>query len=81
MHLIRVVSFKEQLWQESVCVNSETVIKMCRKTSSCYYSLLTVCDSSQGLIEGRSITVVSEGHIHTSRQQPTGKCESVFVVQ
>lgn len=59
-------------------VNSETVLKNIRNNKHC---LLTVCDSSQGLIEGRGITIISECHIYTSRQQPTGKRESIFVVQ
>lgn len=42
-------------------------------------SLLTVCDSSQSLVESRSVTVISEGHIHTPRQQPAREGKSIFV--
>lgn len=43
--------------------------------------LLTVCDSSQGLVEGWGVTVIGEGHVDPSREQPPREGESVFVVQ
>lgn len=42
-------------------------------------SLLTMCDSSQSLVESRSVTVISEGHIYTPRQQPSREGKSIFV--
>lgn len=40
---------------------------------------LTVCDASQGLVEGGCVAVVGERDAHSSRQKPPGQCEGVLV--
>lgn len=50
---------------------------------SCQYwaAPLTVCDSSQCLVEGGGVAVVSQGDTHSSREQPAGEGERLFVLK
>lgn len=43
--------------------------------------VLTVCDSSEGLVEGGCVAVVSECNTHSSGQEPSGQSEGLFVLQ
>lgn len=41
---------------------------------------LTVCDASQGLVEGGRVTVISESDTHSSREKPSGQSEGLLVL-
>lgn len=42
---------------------------------------LTVCDASQGLVEGGRVAVICQGDTHSNRQKPSGQSEGLFVLQ
>lgn len=42
---------------------------------------LTMCDPSQGLVEGRRVTVISECDTHAAGQKPSRQSKSLFVLQ
>lgn len=52
--------------------------KKCGKIKACG---LTVCNSSQCLVEGGCITVVGKCDTHASRQEPSGQCEGLLVLK
>ena len=46
----------------------------------CGYEL-TVCDASQGLVEGGCVAVISECDTHSSREKPSGQSEGLLILQ
>lgn len=42
---------------------------------------LTMCDTSQGLVEGGRVTVISERDTYSSGQKPSGQSKSLFILQ
>lgn len=42
---------------------------------------LTMCDTSQGLVEGGRVAVISERDTHSSGKKPSGQSEGFFVLQ
>lgn len=42
--------------------------------------VLTVCDASQGLVEGGRVAVIGERDTHASRQEPSGQSEGLLVL-
>lgn len=42
---------------------------------------LTVCDASQGLVEGGRVAVIGERDTHSSRQKPSGQREGLLVLE
>lgn len=40
-----------------------------------------MCDASQGLVERGRVAVIGERDTHSSRQQPSGEREGLFVLE